>query len=278
MSDEHDNEPEQPIRRRQREQGPPTCKMCRSVIPDDCPLKRQGYCSCVMQFSRYAATKKVDDKKRGDGAKDNETNGTSASASASTATTTATTKPTSKKTVTEKTSTETSKEPKEPQDASKMKCYKCHFFGHLAKDCTTKICDHCKGRRHTTEQCKKNPNNYCNKCEYFGHTEENCRSKVCEDCGKKGHSSNECWKNATCTRCGKTGHPSDRCKKKCQICNRFGHAESECEKTVKCWICKAENSHTARNCPDQKTMECVDCGETGHHTKFCNNEYMFKNR
>ena len=265
-----DPEIDRPIRtKKKNNDGVPRCKMCRSEIPKDCPYLGQGYCDCVKQFSRHTktdatvdeSTKNTEEKKHGN----SENRGKSKSEN-------------SKSGNSNEGGKKESSDKKEESDPSKTKCYKCHFFGHVAKDCTTKICEHCKGRRHTTEQCKKNPENYCTKCDYFGHTSEKCKSKVCEECGKKGHTSDGCWKKAECGRCNKTGHPTDRCKIRCMRCNRRGHSEGKCDREVKCWICKSENLHAARNCPNQKTMECRDCGEIGHATRFCNSEYMFKNR
>ena len=232
------------------------CKLCGTLIPEDCPLRGQGYCDCVQQYSRHSAKKP--------------TNLTAAPTSTAPQST-----PEEKKPQTG---------PKEPKDLSTVRCFRCYYTGHLAKDCETKICDFCKGKHHTSDQCRKNPENYCTKCNYFGHNADNCKHKVCEVCGKPGHTRDDCWKLMTCEKCGKMGHPTVNCKGVKPSTVKPANDSTKSTNTrngpppkrIRCWICKTQNEHDTKDCPKQSEMECGECGDVGHHSKFCNNEYIYR--
>ncbi len=234
------------------------CKLCGTLIPEDCPLRGQGYCDCVQQFSRHTVKKN-----------------------------TPVAAPVPLSTTTEEKKLQTT--PKEPKDLSTVRCFRCYYAGHLAKDCETKICDFCKGTRHTSDQCRKNPENYCTKCNYFGHTAENCKHKVCEVCTKPGHTRDDCWKLMTCGGCGKMGHPTVNCKgvkeptvksannsRNTNVRGTRTNNSQPPEKRVRCWLCKTQNEHDTVDCPKQATLECGECGDVGHHSKFCNSEYIYR--
>lgn len=298
------------------------CRLCGNEIPMSSPFRFQGYCACAQGATRYGGMKdlttltqpKVDD------AVVNNNNITNTSENT-------VKKPRNPNRITaftlyckdmrENGSTlddaallsqwkECSKEDKRKYyvlsnpnsqskqtiDTSNLKCFRCNYTGHISKDCTTVICEFCKGRNHTKDVCFKNPDNACKKCNDSGHKTENCRRRFCDVCNKIGHATEDCWTNMKCEVCEKTGHPTSYCSQRCDKCNRRGHTAEDCRSKKnynnenrrerprvarKCWLCKDDDAdHSPKYCPEQRNMTCGDCGEDGHHTKFCENMYIFR--
>ncbi|KAI9177385.1 hypothetical protein LWI28_014551 [Acer negundo] len=44
-------------------------------------------------------------------------------------------------------------------DLSKVQCYSCKKFGHLAAQCKQKFCNYCKIAGHMLTECRKRPQN-----------------------------------------------------------------------------------------------------------------------
>lgn len=230
------------------------CRMCRNPIPESSPYRNQGYCDCIYSLTRHGGMKDT-------------------------------------KEIYEPETIETTAEPKtndgknndkktnDDGEQKIVKCFRCNYVGHVAKDCKTKMCEFCNGRRHTAENCRKNPDNECLKCKRFGHNADNCNSKLCDGCGKIGHTIEDCWDLMECEKCGMKGHPASYCRNnKCEKCQNAGHTSETCRtKTIKCWICKTDGFHRPAACPQQRNCYCSFCGEQGHHSRFCDNEYVMKN-
>ena len=75
---------------------------------------------------------------------------------------------------------------------SKLRCYSCNNYGHIAKDCRSK----------TKTSAKPN-------------------KIICSHCKKPGHNFENCFARATCASCGKTGHTSKVCKNKPSVLTVF---------------------------------------------------------
>lgn len=181
------------------------CRMCQNPIPENSPYRHQGYCDCIYSLTRHGGLKDTKElyEKKTEGSKPEVSNPDRSNPDKSEM----------------RPSNEKNQKDSNPTDSISnnstqhvVKCFRCNYMGHLAKECRTKMCEYCKGRRHTAETCRKNPNNECVRCRKFGHNMENCNSKLCDTCGKIGHLSQDCWNAKECDNCGQKGHPASYCR------------------------------------------------------------------
>ncbi|KAJ7960363.1 zinc finger CCHC domain-containing protein 7-like [Quillaja saponaria] len=86
-----------------------------------------------------------------------------------------------------------------------------------------------------------------------------------------------------CYNCGEEGHTAVNCtaakrKKPCFVCGSLEHNARQCSKGQDCFICR-KDGHRAKDCPEkhkgvsQSSRICLKCGNTGHDTFSCKNDY-----
>ncbi|KAI6081222.1 P-loop containing nucleoside triphosphate hydrolase protein [Hypoxylon rubiginosum] len=93
------------------------------------------------------------------------------------------------------------------------------------------------------------------------------QTKSCSLCFCIGHTAETCTSTPRCARCFKEGHKKDSCPLlKCSGCGGFGHLSVDCRPKPKrrpCYRCSGDD-HFIRACPHPASVECTDCGRSGH--------------
>jgi cellular nucleic acid-binding protein len=132
-----------------------------------------------------------------------------------------------------------------------VRCYRCHKYGHRAKECTS---------------------------------DEGAVKNACANCGEKRHIRKECRNEAFCWECKEKGHPAGT-----MLCERYHNLVREARKASKAELGRAESGdklgcprcwhsgHSKETCSElDRGNLCRVCCEEGQVASICKNTPLLR--